>query len=107
MKNVVCSCLAKMNSKEKDGNCHWRKQGKTFDLGDKNDFSNWSCGESTQTTTTPPVTNTMTVATTTKPKKTTTTKSPTAKSTTNPSNTMPTLPPVKGESYGSNRAESA
>ena len=86
-----------MNSKEKDGNCHWRKQGKTFDLGDKNDFSNWSCGESAQTTTTPAVTNTMTVATTTKPKKTTTTKSPT----TNPSNTMPTLPPVKGESYGS------
>ena len=66
MKNVVCSCLANMNSKEKDGNCHWRKQGKTFDLGDKNDFLKWSCGKSAQTTTTPAVTNTMTVTTTTK-----------------------------------------
>ena len=97
-----------MNSKEKDGNCHWRKQGKTFDLGDKNDFENWSCGS--QTTTTPAVTNTMTVTTTTKPKKTTTTKPTTTKptttkSTTNPSNTMPPLPPVKGESYGSNHVE--
>jgi len=91
MKNVVCSCSAKINSKEKDGNCHCRKQGKTFDLDDKNNFSNWSCGKSASTTTTTPaVTNTITVTT----KKTSTT----THATTNPSNTMPPLPPVKGES---------
>ena len=108
MKNVVCSCVANMK-KEKDGNCHWRMQGKAFDLGDKFDFSNWNCGKSAATTTTPAVTSTMTLFTTpvttttpvvtsaiaTKPRPETTMV---AKATANPSNTMPALPPIKGES---------
>ena len=92
MKNVVCSCVANMK-KEKDGNCHWRKQGKVFDLGDKFDFSNWNCGKSAVTTSTPAVTNTMTLFTTA-----ITTTPVVTQATANPSNTMPELPPTKGES---------
>ena len=44
---------------EPDGQCHWRKGRATFDLGDENDFSQWSCGSepTSQPVTEPEVTS--------------------------------------------------